>query len=454
MFRDVTTRIYFMTEDGSRELLAYDPTIHCNQSVPLVARAAPPQKPSQVDYTKTMGTYYVQDVNLGQAVTNVPRGTVKALRVVAIEYRAASIYYNSNVGEAGVSHSRTPPSINNGSWDVKHVLGTVPVEEDGSAYFEVPARTPVYFQLLDAKGCVVQTMRSWSTLQPGEAQACVGCHESKNESPAPSPAAAMRKGARTLTPFDRFAEQYGKRNPITDTALSGPEAVKAFLTVNSPDGLSEAQGFSYVREIQPILDAHCVRCHTGEALGVERRASGVKTPFSLKGDVLPYSYTQCPNNGDKTQDAHRAFTASYLNLTKFGHGGPVVNWISAQSRPTLLPPYFAGAAKSTLMQHLEPGHNGVKVSQAEKERVACWIDLCVPFCGSYTDANQWTPADTATYLYFEAKRTRLAEIEIDNIRKYVAAKTQGKVFGIADFEVFDQGGPEIRQRFEKAWLER
>ena len=454
--------VYYMTEDGQRELLAYDPTISCNQSVPLLARAVPPQKPSQVDYTKATGTYYVQDVNLGQAVAGVPRGTVKSLRVVAIEYRAASAYYNSNVGEAGVSHSRTPPSINNGSWDVKHVLGTVPVEEDGSAYFEVPARTPLYFQLLDAKGCVVQTMRSWSTLQPGEAQACVGCHESKNESPAPSPAAAMRKGARKLTPFDRFAEQYGKRNPITDTSLSPQEAVKAFLTVNSPDGLAEPEGFSYVREIQPILDAHCVKCHTGEKAEVrgqkseassnpENHVNPVKTkPFSLKGDVLPYSYTQCPNNGDATQDAHRAFTASYLNLTKFGHGGERVNWISAQSRPTLLPPYFAGAAKSKLMQQLEPAHNGVKVSQAEKERVACWIDLCVPFCGSYTDANQWETPEKATYLYFEAKRARLAEIEIDNIRKYVAAKTQGKVYGLTDFQVFDQGGPEARKRFEKA----
>ena len=450
--------VYFMTEDGKRELLAYDPATQCAQAVPLLSRPVPPLKPSQVDYTKTMGTYYVQDVNVGQAMEGVPRGTVKTLRVVALEYRAASIYYNSNVGEAGRSHCRTPPAINNGSWDVKHVLGTVPVEEDGSVYFEVPARTPVYFQLLDAKGCVVQTMRSWSTLQPGESQACVGCHESKNASPPPAPATAMRKEARKLMPFDRFAEQVGKRNPITDATLPGRAAVKAFLTVNAPDGFGEPEGFSYVREIQPILDAHCIKCHTGEKSEVSSNPENPvnpvkKRPFSLTGDVLPYSYAQCPNNGDKTQDAHRAFTASYLNLTKFGHGGPVVNWISAQSRPTLLPPYFAGAAKSTLMQHLEPGHNGVKVSPREKERVACWIDLCVPFCGSYTDANQWEPADKATYLYFEAKRARLAEIEIDNIRKYVAAKTQGKVFGIADFQVFDQGGPEARKRFEQREVE-
>lgn len=445
--------VYFMTEDGRRELLAYDPTTQCAQAVPVISRPVPPLKPSQVDYTKTMGTYYVQDMHTGQAMEGVPRGTVKALRVVAIEYRAADAYYNSNIGEAGRSHSRTPPSINNGSWDVKHVLGTVPVEEDGSAYFEVPARTPVYFQLLDDKGCVVQTMRSWSTLQPGESQACVGCHESKNESPPPTAAMAMRKVVRKLDPFSRFAERYGARNPITDPSLTRRDAVKAFLTVNSPDGFGEPEGFSYPREIQPILDRHCVKCHTGEASGVERRAPGVKKPFSLKGDVLPYSYAQCPNNGDKTQDAHRAFTASYLNLTAFGHGSGIVNWISAQSRPSLLPPYFAGAAKSSLMAHLEPGHNNVRVSQAEKERVACWIDLCVPFCGSYTEANTWEPQVKATYLYFEAKRARLAEIEIDNIRKYVAAKTEGKTFAPADFQVFDQGGPEARQQFEKEALD-
>jgi hypothetical protein len=482
----VSYAIYFMTEDGSRELLAYDPAICCNQSVPLIARTAPPPKPSQVDYTKTMGTYYVQDVHSGQAVEGVPRGTVKALRVVAIQYRAADAYYNSNIGEAGRSHSRTPPSINNGSWDVKHVLGTVPVEADGSAYFEVPARTPVYFQLLDDKGYVVQTMRSWSTLQPGESQACVGCHESKNASPPPQPAAAMRKGVRNLTPFDRFAEQYGAKNPITDASLSGRDAVKAFLTVNNPDGFGEPEGFSYPREIQPIWDTHCVKCHDGRRsdVGDQRTENGERktsagsedgsrgrspsmpiahdggrvssraAPFSLKGDVLPYTYAQCPNNGDASQNAHRAFTASYLNLTKFGHGGEVVNWISAQCRPTLLPPYSAGSAKSSLMAHLEPSHHSVKVSQAEKERVACWIDLCVPFCGSYTEANQWAPQVKATYQYFEAKRERLAEIEIDDIRKFVAAKAEGTTFGLSDFLVFGQGGPDARRRFEQAWLEK
>jgi len=106
------------------------------------------------------------------------------------------------------------------------------------------------------------------------------------------------------------------------------------------------------------------------------------------------------------------------------------------------------------MAHLEPSHHSVKVSQAEKERVACWIDLCVPFCGSYTESNQWEPQVKATYRYFEGKRERLAEIEIDDIRKFVAAKAEGRTFVLADFLVFDQGGPDARRRFEQAWLEK
>jgi hypothetical protein len=440
--------IYFMTEDGRRELLAYDPQIHCNQSVPLVARPVPPTKASSVDYTQTMGTFYVQDVHAGRAMEGVPRGTVKALRVVALEYRAADAYYNSNVGEAGCSHSRTPPSINNGSWDVKHVLGTVPVEPDGSAYFEVPARTPVYFQLLDERGYAVQTMRSWSTLQPGETQACIGCHEDKHEAPPPAPRLAIRSAPRKLVPCGRVATQYGSRNPFTDRSLTNHEAVETLLTVNAPNGFGEPRGFSYTREIQPILDRHCVQCHTRG-----NKLDGRDVPMDLTGAVLRYTYTQCPNNGDATQDPRRAFTASYLHLTRFGHGDGPVHWISAQVRPSLLQPYAAGAATSELMRYLEPSHYEVQVTRDEKRRVACWIDLCVPFCGSYTEAHQWEPQARATYLYFESKRRRMAEIEIDNLRKLVAARTFGKTFALGDFEVFDQGGPEVRRQFEESWLE-
>jgi len=70
----------------------------------------------------------------------------------------------------------------------RRVLDTVPVEEDGSAHFTIPANTPVFVQPLDADGQALQTMRSWFTGMPGERVSCIGCHAGMNEAP-PSAAA-------------------------------------------------------------------------------------------------------------------------------------------------------------------------------------------------------------------------------------------------------------------------
>jgi hypothetical protein len=169
--------IYFMTIDGRRELLAADRRISCNQPIPLV-RPAPHVRPSLVDYAKTTGTYYVQDIYAGPGLEGVPRGTVKKLRVVALDFRAALVGGNPNGGPAGAAFISTPVAVGNGCWDPKIVLGEADVQTDGSAFFSVPARTPVYFQAIDQQGHMAETMRSWSTLQPGENNSCVGCHES------------------------------------------------------------------------------------------------------------------------------------------------------------------------------------------------------------------------------------------------------------------------------------
>ena len=372
-----------------------------------MTRAVPPQKPSEVKVSAHSGHYYVQDVYIGEAMKGVERGTIKALRVVALEFRAADVLYGSNAGEAGLSHSRTPVSCNNGSWDVKHVLGEVPVEEDGSASWEAPARTPLYFQLLDERGCVVQSMRSWSTLQPGETLGCIGCHENKLETyPAAEQKAtlAMKRAPSKLIP------PYGPMRSVEKLgAIDSPED---YLSVNAPDFFSDSpEGFSYRREIQPIWDRHCVSCHDGTS-----KENGAPL-FSLTGEKLEYRLDQCPHNGDTTQNALRDFSASYLNLTRLGHGDGPVTWISAQSRPTLLPPYFAGSARSRLLDYLEPSHEGVQLSDLEKRTVAAWIDLCVPFCGSYTEANQWTDEQKKTYEYFEKKRLRLAAEEVEALKK-------------------------------------
>ncbi len=262
-------KLYWVAADGRRELLAADPDISCNQPVPLAARPRPPVRASLVDYRQTTGTCFLQDVYEGPGLAGIPRGTVKKLRVIALDYRAAGVGWNYNAGPAGEALVCTPVAIGNGSWDVKIVLGEATVHADGSAFFTVPARTPVYFQAIDARGYAVQTMRSWLTLQPGENVSCVGCHESKNSTPpaAVRPSLAMKAGPQDLAPFH------------------GPP-----------------RGFSFPREIQPILDRHCVRCHD-DAQAWKARMGRAATLVTLEPQAVSGGIGFQPMNHRQDADA-------------------------------------------------------------------------------------------------------------------------------------------------------
>jgi hypothetical protein len=421
--------IYWMDLDGRRELLVSDPSVACQQAVPVVARAAPPPRPSTVDYRKQTGTYYLQDVYAGPGLASVPRGVVKRLRVVALEFRPAGVGNNGSSGPGGGALISTPVAVGNGSWDVKVVLGDARVYEDGSAFFTVPARTPVYFQAIDDQGQAIQTMRSWSTLQPGENQACVGCHEHKNTAPLPTGRGltlGLRHGAQALDPFH------------------GP-----------------ARGFSFPREIQPILDRHCISCHNDrkvrmktdrlltlviQAADPDRRPAsarvdgdGHRRPAPAITDSAGSGLTNKPAFSllrDQIVDplAKRKWSDSYLNLVSAepaGHDwdrgafagacdGRVVNWIGSQSIPAPLPPYAAGACRSELVALLERGHGGVKLSREEMEKIACWIDLYVPYCGDYVEANAWTEAEMKKFERYLEKRKRMAALEAQNIEEFIA----------------------------------
>ncbi len=372
--------IYFMTIDGRRELLASDPKISCNQPVPLAARKRPHERPSFVDYRSKTGTYYIQDIYTGPGLKGIARGTIKRIRVVALEFRAAGIGRTSNKGPGGGALASTPVGIGNTSWDVKVVLGDASVYQDGSAMFAVPARTPVYFQALDANGHMVQTMRSWSTLQPGEMYSCVGCHENKNETPL--------------------------RSRQTIALKAGPQSLKPFY--------GRPRGFSFNKEIQPILDRHCISCHTGRE----------KQAFSLLADQ-----TVDKESGRNWSDSYLALTGA-RNVEKRGkpviyqgnQDGELVNWINNMSVPTMLPPYYRGAAGSKLITLLRQEHEGVKLSREEMDKIACWIDLVVPYCGDYREANAWSPEEVRKYEHFLNKRKNMEQIEQKNIEALTAAK--------------------------------
>jgi hypothetical protein len=397
--------LYFMNSDGEREMLAWDKKLDCKQAVPLAPREKVFVKPTRVDYTKDKGYYYVQNVYHGAGADGIKKGSIKKLRVVSIEFRAAPIRGNhgdNNEGGVNVGNlSSTPIGLGQGAWDVKKVIGEVTVEKDGSAMFEVPARTPVYFQLIDSAGYVAQTMRSWSTLQPGETFSCVGCHEDKNESvPMANKSLAMAKGVQQLQSFHNIKE-----------------------------------GFSFRKHVQPILNKNCISCHNNRDSkrlnNGENSISDLLTSSSenKKGGDKAFSLLDEPVNG---YAAGREWNDAYLNLLgasyntdqdprsrtfKGSFKSELVNWPGMQSVPTLLTPYYRGAATSKLMKILKKGHGKTSLTKQELEIISCWIDLQVPYCGDYKEANIWSEEEMKYYDYYLNKREKSDKEDADNIQK-------------------------------------
>lgn len=405
--------VYYMRADGARELLAFDDWQGTGRAIPVMTRTPPHVIPSFVQPDDSHGVYFVHDVYQGPGLDGIARGTAKKLRVIALEYRVARMGYGQNGGECETGLCQTPISLNSGSWDVKHVLGEVDIESDGSCCFEVPARTPVYFQVLDDRGYTIQSMRSWSTLQNGEKLSCVGCHENKTYSGAeatmpPRFAAALGKKVQRLKPFS------GREHPLVRRleTESWRDSIENYLGVNAPrpiDPDAPVDGFSFVQEIQPIFDRHCVACHNDSRIK--------ETKLSLTGEVARPETVRLIGAGQV--DPKRAYTQSYVNITTSGDPdkNPWMTWLKPRSRAVMLPPYHTGSSKSRIMDYFERSHYDVRATDDEKRTFACWLDLLVPFCGSYTQHNTWTPEERAEYQYFQEKRRTYAAAELETVRR-------------------------------------
>lgn len=205
--------IYLYDAFGNLTLLHRDPAISSMNPIPVRARQLPPRLPERVAWKGGQeGAFVVQNVYEG--LTGIERGAVKRIRIVAVPPK---VQPNMNQPVLGVS--REDPG--------KFVLGTVPVESDGSAYFRIPSGIPVFFQAMDAEGLAVQTMRSLTYVLPGERRSCVGCHDARTASP---PSGRMPLAlAREPSPLE-----------------PGPPG---------------SWPLRFDQLVQPVLDAHCIECH-------------------------------------------------------------------------------------------------------------------------------------------------------------------------------------------------
>jgi formylglycine-generating enzyme required for sulfatase activity len=252
------------------------------EPIPFRARTRPPVVPDRVRPEMTEGLVTLSDVYVGSGLKGVPRDTVKALRVYSFHFGYWGIGGHANIGV-------------DGSWDARRILGTVPVCEDGSASFKVPANTPIALQPLNDRGEAVALMRSWFVTMPGENASCVGCHESVNSGPPAKPSIAMRRPPSAITPWN------------------GP-----------------ARPFSFRREVQPVLDKSCVGCHDGGKPGRPDFRPGLKGDGNFDASYLalaPFVRRPGPESDFHVLSPmeYHVSTSELFQMLRKGHYGVVLD---------------------------------------------------------------------------------------------------------------------------------
>ncbi len=320
--------LYLMDVHGNKELIYRDPERSVYSPIPLAPRKRPHDlagAPRPIDKEKT-GTLVLLDVYDG--LEGVERGRVKHLRVLeTIVKREHSIPQRLDVG------------IGSG-WEPRRILGTVPVAEDGSAMFEVPADTALFFEALDENYMDIRRMRSFTSLRPGETASCIGCHEDYDSVPANQPPAALARSPVQITP--------------------------------PPWG---AIPMSFRDVVQPVLDRRCIGCHDG--------SDGEDKSFDLTGrHLVPAKGADNQSPGPPWPNVPHLVTTSFARLIPFvdftklsGYGGGNLP----------LAPYSVGSHRSRLVELLDRGHYDVRLTTDERRAIVAWIDCNAPYLGGWDE---------------------------------------------------------------------
>ena len=306
-------RLELMDADGREQVLYALPDnlreagFWIHEPRPVIPRNPERIVADTTDPSQATGVLALMDVYEGRQMQTVERGSIKELLV--LESLPEPIHYQGGMDQISIG----------GTFTLVRVIGTVPVEPDGSALMELPAKRSFFFVAMDHDGWPVKRMHSFTSVMPGEVTACIGCHEERTQAPA----VATRTMPRAL-----------KRSPVKPQPITGIPEV-----------------FDFVRDIQPILDRHCVECHNNE-----RAERGV----NLTGDWTPQ------------------FTQSYQTLAYRRMFGDNRNRAMSNFSP-----YEIGSHASTLMRKIDAGHNDVALSDHERKMVKFWLDVGANYAGTY-----------------------------------------------------------------------
>ena len=334
-FNDKTAwGLYLLDEFGNHVLIHRDPGISCWQPIPYKSRKTPPVLNSVINSELAeQGLAAVLITNTSHGMEGIDPEEVKYIRVneqVPRPWKARR-YWDDD--EYDQQHAIITKDTHLGL-KVQH--GIVPVEEDGSAYFLVPADKNIFFQVLDENFMELQRERTYNNFRPGEIRSCTGCHERQNE-------AAYPVGRQPLA----FAKE---------PRLPGPQ----------PGETSGLRPIDYMTDVQPIWDKHCIQCHSGAL---------AEAGLDLSGDLTTYFCESYENLVPERISEDRR-DPNYLGII-IGENHP------KEQNVHYLPAKTLGSHTSTLLKMLREGHADVELSREEMIRLATWIDSNAQYYGTY-----------------------------------------------------------------------
>lgn len=339
--------LHLMDLDGKTELLHRlpDGTPQMMLHEPNAIRLRPRERriPARTDAAQSTGRLILADVTRGRNMEGVAPGEIKKLMVLE---QLPGPFHNSP-GFDGISLW--------GTFSIHRILGSVPIEPDGSAYFEVPAMRSLFFIALDENDRAVKKMHSFVTVQPGETTGCVGCHEPRLTTPA---------------------------NPGRATLQALQRAPSPILPI---DGMPQIVDFR--RHVQPILDKHCIGCHNAK---------------QREGELCLEAAPGMPSHG-----LGRVFS-SYVALVR--RLGEVADGRNAHGNR---PPQSTGSAASKLMTRIDGSHKSVTVSEEEATLIRLWLDSGAAANGTYAVMDGGTPEMPSPSYIRELQRYGILKPDFD-----------------------------------------
>ncbi len=379
-------QLYLMDIHGNRELI-HKGKHNAYYAMPLKARKAPPALPDRVKWPKiganekpAPGVLYSNDV-----FSNAPeilKGKGKYIRSVVMDPKSYTTWHKT------VQHDGPAVSVFQAD-GVKRILGTSPIEKDGSICMEVPAGVAISFQMLDENKQCIHVMRSFTGVMPGEMRGCFGCHESKLSTRG-NPAASSNS----------IAMKKGPKKPV--------EPAWGYKT-----------SISYARFVQPVLERNCAKCHMDPKHKAYAKLNMTHRPSKHRWRTRVHT----------RPDDVSPFTEPYYTLVGGGQG-----WGGRQKKMPLsgvyvvesynsggdgsdlktLAPYSAFSPKSTLIKNASSGkHHKVKIPQADLDMLVAWVDLNGPYLGDEEIRKMYDPISYAAE-NISAVRPRVATAPMIN----------------------------------------